>query len=172
MRKTRCLAALLVLALALAACGNRDEKEPLDGVQLWFPVDDTLSGYGHGPALASQPYGGAEHPQPEDLLSALIAEPAREGLRSPFPRGVTVLQCLMDPERPGVLLVNLSEQYGALTDVSLTLADYCIVLTLSQAEGIETVEITAAGRHVSYRSHQQLAAQEAVLWDELAGDGG
>ena len=62
----------------------------------------------------------------------------------------------------------MSEQYGGLTDISLTLADYCIVLTLSQVDGVETVEIISAGYTVSYRSHQQLSGEEAVLWDELA----
>ena len=73
-----------------------------------------------------------------------------------------------DTVRPGVLLVGLSEQYGALADVSLTLADYCIVLTLAQVEGVETVEISTQGYQASYRSHQLLDPQEAVLRDELA----
>ena len=67
-----------------------------------------------------------------------------------------------------MLLVDLSEQYGALADISLSLADYAIALTLSQADGVEGVEITARGHSVSYRSHQLLSAQEAVLWDNLA----
>ena len=58
-------------------------------------------------------------------------------------------RCGWDEERPGVFLVNLSEQYGALADISLSLADYSIVLTLSQVEGVEAVEITAGGRRVS-----------------------
>lgn len=167
MSRKNCLALALILALALSACASREEAEQ-GGIRLWFPVDDSTAGYGHGPALSSQPYEGEAPPQPEALLSALLAGPTQEGLRSPFPRGVALRQCAMDDEQPGVLLVNLSEQYGALTDVSLTLADYCIVLTLSQAEGVEIVEIAAEGRRVSYRSHQQLAAREAALWDELA----
>jgi hypothetical protein len=78
--------------------------------------------------------------------------------------------CSWDGERPGVLVVDLSEQYGALADVSLSLADYSIVLTLSQVEGVESVEILSSGRSISYRSHQTLSAGEAVLWDELAGE--
>ena len=84
---------------------------------------------------------------------------------------MTLRQWSWSEDQPGVLQVNLSEQYGALTDVSLTLADYCIVLTLSQVEGVESVEITAQGHWASYRSHQQMAAGEAVLRDELADVG-
>ena len=56
----------------------------------------------------------------------------------------------------GVLSLDLSEHYSGLSDVSLTLADYCIVLTLGQLESVEQVEITVAGRPLSYRSHQVL----------------
>ena len=159
MRKPLCV--LLIVVLLLSACGGR-EKPELDGPVLWF----CTGGEDHGPALSAQPYQGEV--QPEALLSALLAGPTQEGLTSPFPRNVTLLGCDWDEERPGVLLVDLSEQYGALADVSLSLADYSIVLTLSQTEGVESVEITAGGRRVSYRSHQTLSAQEVVLWDELA----
>jgi hypothetical protein len=152
---------LLILTLLLAACGG--ETEHTEGPVLWFCTGGERD---HGPALSPQPYQGEM--TPEALLSALLAGPEQAGLVSPFPRGVAMQQWSWDEERPGVLLVDLSEQYGALADVSLSLADYSIVLTLSQAEGVEEVEITAGGRRVSYRSHQVLSAQEAVLWDELA----
>ena len=161
MRKRRYASFLLAAVLLLAGCGGGERQT--EGPVLWFCADGE-----HGPALAPQPYEGET--TVEDMLSALLAGPAGEELRSPFPRGVTVRQCGWDEERPGVLLVDLSEQYGALADISLSLADYSIVLTLSQAEGVEEVEITAGGRKVSYRSHQLLSAQEAVLWDELADD--
>lgn len=154
---------LLILALFLSACG-RTEPEETEGPVLWFCASSEEN---HGPALATQPYEGEL--QPEALLTALLAGPSQEGLRSPFPRGVALVQCQWDEERPGILLVNLSEQYDALADVSLTLADYCIVLTLSQAENVEGVEISTQGYHASYRSHQLLSPEEAVLWDDLAG---
>ena len=158
----RSLSFVLALALLLSACGSGETAE-LGGPVLWFCAGGEED---HGPALAPQPYEGEV--QPEALLNALLAGPGQEGLYTPFPRGVTLRHWSWDEERPGVLLVDLSEQYGALADVSLSLADYSIVLTLSQVEGVEEVEITAGGRKVSYRSHQLLAPGEAVLWDELA----
>lgn len=152
---------LLAALLLLPACGGGEEETA--GPVLWFCTGGERD---HGPALSTQPYEGEL--EPEALLAALLAGPTQPELTSPFPRGVTLQSCAWDEERPGVLLVDLSEQYGALADVSLSLADYSIVLTLSQVEGVETVEITAGGRRVSYRSHQQLGAGEAFLWDELA----
>lgn len=168
MGKIRGLPLLLALLLLLSACGDREAPQEEGGFRLWFAADDKQAGYGHGPALDSEAYLGEGEPGPEELLSALLAGPTQEGLRSPFPRGVALRQWSWDEERPGVLLVGLSEQYGALADVSLTLADYCIVLTLAQVEGVETVEISTQGYQASYRSHQLLDPQEAVLRDELA----
>ena len=70
---------------------------------------------------------------------------------------------ILDALEEGVLALNLSEQYGGLTDISLTVADYCIVLTMSQLDGVEAVEINVAGQPVSYRNHQILTREEAVL---------
>lgn len=166
MGRIKWLPLLLALLLPLSACGGRETPREETGLRLWFAADET--DYGHGPALDSEAYPGENEPGPGELLSALLAGPAREGLRSPFPKNVTVSRCGWDEERPGVLLVSLSEQYGALADISLTLADYCIVLTLSQVEGVDAVEISTQGYHASYRAHQLLSAGEALLWDELA----
>ena len=105
MRKQRWLTALLAVALLLAACGGKEAENLEDGCVLWFC---TPAGENHGPALMSQPCT-LENPGPEDLLTALLAGPASEESLSPFPRGVTVRQCIPDEERPGVLLVELSE---------------------------------------------------------------
>ena len=147
------LAAAALLALC-AACGH--EPEEGSPYLLYFLEQDSAC---HGSALGSEPYQppesqtgpseGQDAPNPGDLLQALVE---------------------WDDEHPGNLRVRMSEQYGGLTDISLTLADYCIVLTLGQLEGVETVEITSQGHWASYRSHQQMAAGEAVLWDEMAGE--
>lgn len=170
MKRGRVFSALLALLLLLAACSDGEVPEEGEGCRLWFPVDSGQADYVHGPALAAQRWEGGQA-EPEALLTALLAGPTQEGLSSPFPRGVTLRQAAWDPERPGVLQVGLSEQYSALTDISLTLADYCIVLTLSQVEGVEGVEILSIGHSANYRSHQLLADTEAVLWDELADTG-
>ena len=66
----------------------------------------------------------------------------------------------------GLLTLSLSEQYGGLADVSLTLADYCLVLTLSQVDGVDAVQIQSAGHTYHSRSHQTMQAEEAILDQE------
>lgn len=170
MRNKQMLAWLLALLVLLCACAPQQEEKERGEYVLYFLSGTLAAGEsGHGPALDWEPYDCQGVPKPEQLLEALLAGPALEELASPFPRGVTLRQCAWDEERPGVLTVSLSEQYGALTDISLTLADYCIVLTLSQLEEVEGVEIRAGGYSSDYRSHQLLKAEEALLVDKLAG---
>ena len=168
-----CGALALVLLFGATGCSPKEEEVPAEYL-LYFAVSRDVAS---GPALDTEPFDPADcttaHPEgescpsPGDLVQALLAGPQEEGHRSPFPRGVTLVSWTWDEEQPGNLQIRLSEQYGGLTDIALTLADYAIVLTLSQLEGVETVEIASGGRAISYRSHQILSEEEA----ELPGSG-
>lgn len=151
----RRLLSLLLLLLLLAGCGSSKKSS---GFQLYFRADPEVSI--HGAAIASQSYLGKGTPGVEELFSALMNGPTENGLTSPFPQGVTLVSWELSD---GLLTLNLSEQYGGLADVSLTLADYCLVLTMSQLEGVESVQIQSDGHTYHSRSHQTMTAQEAVL---------
>ena len=153
--KRRIFAVLAVLLLISAACTSRRANSGTQELQLYF-----VSTQDHGPSIVGQPYTWKEAPSPEDLISALLAGPTESDLRSPFPTGLALRSCTLED---GLLTVDLSEQYSGLAAVSLTLADYCLVLTVCQLEEVERVEITAAGEPLSYRSHQTLTESEVLL---------
>ena len=113
----------LCILLFLTAC--RASPGPEEGVKLYF-----ASTRDSGASLVALPYQGEEaSPSVDALLSALLAgPPENENASSPFPRGLSVLSWELRAD--GVLSLDLSEHYSGLSDVSLTLADYCIVLTL------------------------------------------
>lgn len=164
MRKKTMLVLLLTLLLTIAACGSGSSRPEKPEIVLYFLSGSLAAGEsGHGPALDWEPYTGGAEPEAQDLMNALLEGPESEMLSTPFPRGVSLRTIGWDEERPGVLSVSLSEQYGALSDISLTLADYCIVLTLSQLEGVEQVEILSGGHSAEYRERQILRAEEALL---------
>ena len=96
-------------------------------------------------------------------MDALLSGPTQGGLTSPFPEGLTLQGWSLED---GLLTLSLSEQYGGLADVSLTLADYCLVLTLSQVDGVDAVQIQSAGHTYHSRSHQTMQAEEAILDQE------
>lgn len=141
------LLAALALALSLSGCGGSGDSS---GVLLYFCADPAR-GTPHGPAIRSQPYQGPGGAGVEEMVDALLSGPTQGGLTSPFPEGLTL---------------SLSEQYGGLADVSLTLADYCLVLTLSQVDGVDAVQIQSAGHTYHSRSHQTMQAEEAILDQE------
>lgn len=99
------------------------------------------------------------------LMSALISDPGEEGLASSFPTGVRLLSWSLEE---GQLHLDLSEQYGGLTGVELTLADSCIALTFCGLEGVESVYITVEGREIPYRRTQVFTAREVLLFGEEA----
>ena len=154
--------AVLALALLLlcAACGRTERTE--GAYSLYFVASDQR---GYGPALAAEPYVGDGEPDPSKLLAALLAGPSDEGLSSPFPKGTALRSWSRGPEE-GVLRVYLTEQYSGLADIALTLANYSIVLTLTQLDGVDAVEIIADGYTANDSGHRLLLPGEAVLSDE------
>ena len=57
--------------------------------------------------------------------------------------------------------MDFSSRYASLSGIDLTLADYSVVLTLTQLEEVEAVMITAEGELIPYRDHQRLTAGDA-----------
>lgn len=145
------IAALLLCLCACAAGRGGEENEPL----LWFVLrwDD-----GH-PELCSAEYTG-ECSAPR-MMEALLSGPAAgTGLVSLIPEGTKLLDCT---QRGDLVHVDLSEPYATLTGAELTLADYCITLTLTQLEGVDSIYITVNGRELPQRSKQVFRADDVVL---------
>lgn len=150
----RSIARLLLAALGLAlafgcAAGTPETGEEL---ALWFPVDPALNRL--SAALDTCPYTGEERSIPA-LLAALLAGPPAEEpeLVSLIPQGVRVLSWSLEDR---VAHVELSAAYAGLAGVDLTLADYCITLTLAQLPEVEGVRVTVSGGGQSYRDREAL----------------
>lgn len=163
MRK-RILSLLCALLLLLTGCVRGGEEES-GAYEVYFAAPLPDSGTDspvQGPAVQ---WETRRLPQDADVLSALVecllSGPVSDGLRSPFPDGV--YQVSAPTLTDGVCEVNLSERYGGLSGVDLTIADYCIALTLCQVEGVEAVSILVEGEPISYRDHQLLRESDAVL---------
>ena len=107
------------------------------------------------------PPRGAGGPIPA-LVDALLSPPETQGLATPFPEGVRLLSWEVEEGR---LHLDLSEQYGGLSGVDLTVADACLTLTLCQVEGVESVYVTVEGREIPYRRVQQLGPDGLLLTD-------
>ena len=127
--KKRALALCCALALTLTACAvSRERENPPEGsTGVYFAVSEERTG---GPAVKCEYHVlSGEEPAVEELMRLLLAGPVEPGLTSPFPPGVSLRSWRQEEGR---LTLDLSEQYGGLSGVDLTVADYCIALTLCQ----------------------------------------
>ena len=152
--KRRLLPVLAILMVILAACSSHGSGGNQQ-LQLYFTSTQT-----HGPSITGQPYSVKDTPTTEDLIAALLSGPTEKELRSPFPSGLALRSCRLEN---GLLRVDFSEQYGSLTNLSLTLADYCLVLTVCQLDEVERVEITCAGHPLPQHSHRPLSQEDVIL---------
>ncbi len=158
--KGRVLALALAAALVCAACGGRGEQaQGPEGDRLYFlQVDQGLEG---ATVVFEERPDAQDQTTAAGLARLLLSGPEGEGLTSPFPRGTTLRSCRMED---GVALVDLSEAYGGLSGVDLSLADGCMVLTLCQLEEVEAVYLTVEGRPRPFRD-QVLTPADFLLPD-------
>ena len=168
MRKRHILCLLLALALILSGCAAaaataaQEEKN----CQLYYLVRDLERAPAGGDAIGSEVSTlpkESESPtetQAEDLMNALLSGPAGSGLRSPFPEGTRLLGVEV---RGSHAKVDLSSAYRNLSGIDLTLADYCITLTLTQLSAIRSVSILVRGQELSYRDSQRFRPKDVLL---------
>lgn len=172
MKEKRWLIALS-LALLCTACVAPDlggEAPGEGGYAVYYAVipqeDGALEGRLDSAALQCEhrtlPEGSGEV---EGLFALLLAGPESQEVTSPIPAGITLRSWRMEG---AVLTLDLSEAYNGLSGVELTLADSCIVLTLCQLNGVESVYLTVEGRPRPYRD-QVLSVSDFLLDNALEG---
>lgn len=155
-----CLLLGLFLTLGLSGCLEQEQGTV-------YSVYYLNQAEGEENALASEARSLPQDTEPvEGLLNLLLAEPESEDLARAIPEGVRVRKWSI---HNGLLTVDFSSAYASLSGIDLTLADYSVVLTLTQLEEVDTVMITADGEMLSYRDHQRLTAEDA--WSALAPSG-
>lgn len=149
---------LLLCVLLLSGCAPRGTPGKRENT---WPVYFTTSALGSA-SLAAESRTVPQGAEPaEALLRILLSGPTGEGFTAPIPAGTRLLSWSIGEE--GVLTVDLSERYGGLAGVDLTLADYSIALTLCQLPDVEAVSITVEGEAVSFRDHQLLRTSDVIL---------
>ncbi len=158
----RLLPALLSLALLLAGCGRHPAEDAPD-ITLYYIAADLADTAG-GDAIRAVPASieGLEELETWEAAALLLSRLAEsgDGWVSPLPAGVTVEDIALQGRR---VYVDFSRGYGSLTGIRLSLADYCVALSLCQLEEVSSVYITAAGQPLSLRGSQVLMEQDVVL---------
>ena len=153
---------VLLLTLVLCACGaGPEEPEPERRTPVYYLAPDSK-------AQGSDMIQSSMEPLPEDaplqktaeaVVTRLLAGPSRGELVSPLP-DVELLGLELRDHRA---YVDLSSGVNRLSGIDLTLADYCLTLSLTQLEGISSVSITAEGRPIGQQPKQIFYEWDVLL---------
>ena len=157
------LAALLLAAFLLGGCGvmTRGQQE---GLALYYPA--VLETHRGGDAIDSVTVDWETLPQGDNQIQAdavmalLMGECHEAGFQSPIPAGTQLRSVTV---RGGTAWVDLTGGYGQLSGMALTIADYCIALSLTQLEGIYAVHVTVNGQELAYRDNNRFLASDVLL---------
>lgn len=161
-RKLFAAALLLLSVLTFAACAQR-AQEPQGNYSLYYAAQ---AGSARGAdAITEYPINIADgdcdtRELAQKLLEALLLPPEDPLLLSPFPNGTQLQELSISGKRA---YVDFTANYGRLSGIDLSLADYCVALTLTQLDGVNAVTITANGREIPYRRTQLLTAADPLL---------
>ena len=161
-RKLIVLTALALVLLALAGCGVVQKEQ--EGLRLYYAASlDTHRG---GDAIDSVTIAWDELPQgdqvarAESVLALLMGMCQEKGFQSPIPAGTTLRSVAIIG---GTACVDFSGSYGQLSGMALTIADYCVALSLTQLEGIYAVRITVNEQDLAYRDNDLFLAGDVLL---------
>ena len=161
-RKRIMLTALALVLLALAGCGVVQKEQ--EGLRLYYAASlDTHRG---GDAIDSVTIDWDELPQgdqvarAESVLALLMGMCQEKGFQSPIPAGTTLRSVTIIG---GTACVDFSGSYGQLSGMALTIADYCVALSLTQLEGIYAVRITVNEQDLAYRDNDLFLAGDVLL---------
>ena len=159
----KCISLMLAL-LCLTGCSwvGQEPGQSLGEYGLWYAVEPGREDTKYAAVVEFEPRAWEKLPSEEMLMNSLLAGPMSFGLKSPFPTGVTVLDVHTDTAT-GTTYVNLSEQYGSLSGFDLTVADYCIVMTLCQIPWVSNVCILVEGDPIPYRDRQNMKDTDLLL---------
>ncbi len=150
-------ALILLSALLLLLPGCRQERSGRV-VTVYSPSDEVS-----GSALEAEelPDLSEDDADKVEYLLFLLTEGMDEmGYESPLPQGTVVNSWTLED---GMLTVDFSSAYGQLSGLDLILADYCVTLTMSGLDAVDTVTITVEGHLLAEHRADGLTAEDITL---------
>ncbi len=157
---------LILLALSFLfvwGCTEAPSEADMEApVRFYYKVSDDRYGAAGG-AIEYEFYDADGHETNYSrILDAYFQGPVSEGLVAPFPKATGLRVAWLDG---GTMRVDLSNDFGQLSGIDLTLACSCITMTCLQFPGVEAVTIRSLGRLLDGRETITLNADSLILED-------
>ena len=158
------LAALLLLALAASGAPSMDGEEQGEDCLLYFLASESKARGNDQIKSHMERLDVAEDAPLKELARAVVRRlldgSEEAGLRSPLPDGVELLGLEILDRRA---YVDFSSGVNRLSGVALTMADYCLTLSLTELDGVSSVSITAQGRRLGQQPKQVFYERDVLL---------
>lgn len=157
----RLTALLLALCLLLlSGCGSSEQSN--QSLLLYYAARSDTGG--QSAALQGELWQDApDQPDPGQLVGRLLQPPQDSQLEQVFPEELRLLSWSVSE---GLLTLDFSEEYSELSGIALTLANYSLVLTLTQLETVDRVTVTVDGEPLPEGSGQSLSKTDLLLTGE------
>lgn len=98
----------------------------------------------------------------QDLVALYLEGPKSDKLLSPFPKDTIVLSCL---NYNGDVTLELGGSYRNMDGVAKTIAQACLVNTISQLDGVQTVTVRNDGGTLANVDSRALSGGDFILVD-------
>mgnify|MGYP001049335925 CR=1 FL=1 len=160
----RRLLAVLALAALVTACaaGPAREAGEAAGQPVYFlAVGEEAEGQ-DAIQVSYEALDLAEDASSQEIAEAVVERLLAGGghLRSPLPAGTELLGVEI---RDRVAYVDLSGHIANLSGVDLSLADYCLTLSLTALDGVSAVRILCQGRSLGQQPKQIFYERDVLL---------
>ena len=93
------------------------------------------------------------------LLALLMGGCQEERFQSPVPSGTSLHSVEV---KGGTAWVDFSGSYSQLSGMALTIADYCVALSLTQLEGVYAVRITVNGQELGFGGYLDIGLYDTM----------
>lgn len=158
------LTLLLVLVLVCTFMPGKQEDEA-DTLSLYYPVaQGELTGGGDAIASVKVDWRNMREAtiqeQAEEILRLLQGGCEDSHFHTPLPANTRKQLCQVSGS---TVWVDFSAAYAQQSGMDLTIADYCVALSLVQIPGVYTVRITVNGRELAYRDRNYFRAEDVLL---------
>lgn len=155
----RVFSLILAALLLLTGCAGQGSAS----LSIYYPTELSPTEYGNA-ALDARLWAPEGEVTAELLFDQLSSPPEEDGLRPVIPSGTKLLSAT---QAGSCLTLDLSEHYGSLSDMELTLANFSILLTMTQLEQVSSVVILVEGQPLLGADAEPLTLQSALMTGEL-----
>ncbi len=152
------------LLLSLVGCGaavQSGEGSMRQPVSFYYRAGS--EDYSGGAIQAELRDLGPEALSVEEILTMYLRGPLRENLRSPFPADLALEKTVL---QDGLLTLTFNDAYANLSGIQLTLVNACLVHTMTQFSGIDSVCVQTTGSTVTEQVSVSLRPENFLLVDD------